>query len=309
MNRRLVKQVLRHLDRGDRVLFGFDHFGAVRIKVKHGPFKMFSTHHRTDQETFNAIQNKIALVGDHASDTNKIVFGEASEAPTAEPEPEPELERVRRSKKTKRRKARPFKRNGVRSEPATSERSGLKLADASGVNGVGAGHEANGVAITPEAPAPVSDFPNLGAHLGHKNGETSEQWAKYSKSYRRKREETERERQETERKREGSNFLKRIEAEEIESHRFSLVNVDGSWDDLLAGDIPHVASEVWRGMDRTTSVHRLAEELHSPLRECVFWLCVFKRHMGVWVELNEGRYQFLRPEGEQDLATAITAQA
>ncbi|MEM1200578.1 MAG: hypothetical protein AAGI06_14850 [Pseudomonadota bacterium] len=309
MNRRLVKQVLKHLDRGDRVLFGFDHFGAVRIKVKHGPFKMFSTHHRTDQETFNAIQNKIALVGDQTSDKNKIVYNgaPAAPAPSIAAEPVPEPARAPRKTRTKRRKARPFKRNGVRSEPAAVESSGLKLNGVHQANGVVPSHEVNGAEVAPEPPASVSEFPNLGDHLCQKTGEPSEQWTKYSQSYRRRREATERERQENERKRDDSKFLRRIEAEEIESHRFSLVNVDGSWDDLLDGDIPHVAAEVWRGMDHTSSVHKLAEELQVPLRECVFWLCVFKRHLGVWVELNDGCYRFLRPGGEPDLARAIRA--
>ena len=207
----------------------------------------------------------------------------------------------------------------VRSEPAALEKTGLTmngLHSAHHVNGVGGEHETSGgmitpaasdAAPTPEPSVPVGDCPNLGAHLSQEHGQASEQWANYSKSYRRRREAAERERQETERKREDSKFLKRIEAEEIESHRFSRVNVDGSWDDLLEGDIPHVAAEIWRGMDRTRSVHKLAEELHAPLRECVFWLCVFKRHLGAWVELEDGRYQFLRPDGEPDLARAIRA--
>ena len=111
MDRRLVRQVLRHLDRGDRVLFGFDHFGAVRIKVKHGPFNLFSTHHRTDQETFNAIQHELALVGHEDIGKNKIVYTEAPEPPLTAAKPE----RTRRP--SRRRKARPFKQNGVRSEP------------------------------------------------------------------------------------------------------------------------------------------------------------------------------------------------
>ena len=429
MDRRLVRQVLRHLDRGDRVLFGFDHFGAVRIKVKHGPFNLFSTHHRTDQETFNAIQHELALVGHEDTGKNKIVYTEAPEPPLTAAKPE----RTRRP--SRRRKARPFKQNGVRSEPpppdpgepeqigaapehaageatiavrngtwsepvpadlsepklnglapehgareaAIALRNGVRSAPAlpdqgePQLNGVRAANGAREAAIAlrngvrsapampqvgepklngmareesarepaiawnngapvlngeaaaapdygrlklngttaasghredetaPEAPRPVGDCPNLAAHLAQDNGGASEQWTKYSKTYRRKREETERLREDTK-------LLKRIEADEIESHRFCLENVDGSWDDLQSGDIPHIASEVWRRMERTRSVHRLAEELNIPLRECVFWLCVFKRHMGVWVELDDGRYNFVRPEGEPDLANAIQAQ-
>ena len=82
-------------------------------------------------------------------------------------------------------------------------------------------------------------------------------------------------------------------------------NIDGRWEDLTTGDIPQVASDVWHHMDRTASVHQLAADLHIPLRECVFWLCVFKRHLGVWVDLDAGRYQFKRSDEEPDLTLAI----
>ncbi len=313
MDRRLVIQVLEHLYRGDRVFFGFDHFGVVRIKVKHGPFNMFTTHHQTDQETFNEIQKELSLDEDQSEGATAIDFHDEPEAPPAESTP------VRGRRSVKRRKARPFKQNGVRSEPQTPECGGGKLNglhethDLNGVEALNGSHNsyrtqepcqstaANGMNHADETAVSARACPNLAGHLARSTAGPSEQWTKYSKAYRRRRAETERERQE-------SKLIKRIEAEEIESHRFSLVNVDGSWDDLLAGEVSHVAAGVWRGMERTRSVHQLAEELHIPLRECVFWLCVFKRHMGVWVEMDEGRYHFLRPEGEADLALAIRAR-
>ena len=59
MDERLVKDILKHVNQGHKVLFAVDHLGTVHIKIKHGPFKMFTTRHETDQETFAAIKEQL----------------------------------------------------------------------------------------------------------------------------------------------------------------------------------------------------------------------------------------------------------
>lgn len=59
MDERLIKNVLRHVDRGHKVLFGVDHLGGVHVKIKYGPFKAFTIRYETDQETFSAIKEQL----------------------------------------------------------------------------------------------------------------------------------------------------------------------------------------------------------------------------------------------------------
>lgn len=59
MDKRLIKNVLEHVHRGHKVLFGVDHLGIVHIRIKHGPFKLLTVRYRTDQATFAAIKQRL----------------------------------------------------------------------------------------------------------------------------------------------------------------------------------------------------------------------------------------------------------
>lgn len=62
MEVRLVENVMEHADRGHKVLFDVDHLGSVRIKIKHGLFKLRTVLYETDAETAEVIKDQIALL-------------------------------------------------------------------------------------------------------------------------------------------------------------------------------------------------------------------------------------------------------
>lgn len=253
MDKRLVRKIINHIDRGDRVLFGVDHFGSVRIKVKYGLFKILTTYHRTDQDTFNAIQAKLAIAEDGPDPTLNAPCELAEEGPQL-----PDLEMQ-------------YPEPTWWVEDAARPTIG---------------------AHTPEhAPEPKALCPRFIDHLTQNEGGASAHWKAYSKAYRRKRDQ--------------DRFTRLVEAEEIESLHHALSSIDEAWNGLLSGSLPALARDVWQNMHPKRPVHLLAEELQVPLRDCVFWLCVFKRHMGVELDAHHGIYQFRRTTDIDDLASAI----
>lgn len=59
MDKKLIKNVLKHVDQGHKVLFRVDHLGGVHIKIKHGPFNALTLRYETDQENFAAIKEQL----------------------------------------------------------------------------------------------------------------------------------------------------------------------------------------------------------------------------------------------------------
>ncbi len=251
MDQQLVEQIFNHLDRGHTVLFGSDHFGAVRIKVKHGIFIALTSHYRTDQETLSIIQERMAgQEAGHDGGPEAAHVEPPGLGPLPDANPLPHMPQQPEAAPPPARK------------PACDQR------------------------LTSEELCP--DFRGL---LAAKDAIAADRWRAYSRAYRQRRIE--------------DRLARQIEADEVESHRFALGTVHEGWEDLLSGNIPALAEELWRAMRPGKSVHALAEEVQAPLRACLFWLSVFKRFLDVWVDDAAGRYVFRRPEGAGDLRTAV----
>ncbi|MEM7284434.1 MAG: hypothetical protein AAF438_22775 [Pseudomonadota bacterium] len=77
---------------------------------------------------------------------------------------------------------------------------------------------------------------------------------------------------------------------------------------MVSGDVPEIAEEIWYSLHPNMSLHRLADELRVPLRELVFWVCVFKRHLDVREDFDTGVYVFCRDGSDVGLSTAIASK-
>ncbi|NNF78067.1 MAG: hypothetical protein HKN05_08565 [Rhizobiales bacterium] len=265
MDKNLVRRVTEHFVRGDKVLFGFDHFGAVRVKIKHGPFKLLTKHLQTDQETFNAIKAWLSHDGgEDQQDSETACLRDPYVTPLRI---EPELAVVPPSHEPV---------ETVWERPRT-------LADST--------HYRNGVVANDhKTEAPCLD---VRGQLPQRDVYGTAQWNMASKSY------------QHQHQHDQQRFETQLDAQEIEAHRFALIDIDGAWRDMVSGQIPKKASEIWRRMHPRKPVHEIANEMQMPVGECLFWLCVFKRHLDVWADTDGGTYAFHRGGDEPDLATAI----
>ncbi|MCP5081156.1 MAG: hypothetical protein GY948_05615 [Alphaproteobacteria bacterium] len=263
MDEKLVKRIMEHFERGDKVLFGFDHFGAVRVKVKHGPFNLLTTHLQTDQETFNTIQACLSEDGDEDEQSSETA---CERDPLFAPvRSEPELAVDPPSQK-------PVEAIWEETRPAA-----------------GSNHDRNGaVANDHITKAPCLD---VRGQLPRRDFYGTAQWNSSSKSYRCQHDQ--------------QRFEPQLDNQEIEAHRFALIDIDGAWRDMMAGEIPEIASEVWRRMHPRKPVHEIANEMQIPLRDCLFWLCVFKRHLEVWAATDGGTYTFHRGVDQPVLSVAV----
>ena len=52
MKKNIITELLRHKARGSEILFGRSHAGKSKIKVKYGPFGLFTKRYSLDHETF-----------------------------------------------------------------------------------------------------------------------------------------------------------------------------------------------------------------------------------------------------------------
>ncbi len=261
------------------MLFGSDHFGAVRIKVKHGLFNALTSHYRTDQETFNVIQQRIAGEEDEQGGGPELSRNEppplvppprASPLPHLSQEPEQALP--------------PEVPPAPKFDPFPDV---APLLDFESLRETAPARQSTPPPERKPAcenrPKPAELCADFTGMLAAKDDAATEQWRAYSQAYRQRRED--------------ERLAKQIEADEVESHRFALGTIHESWQDLLAGKVPALAEDVWSAMQPGKSVHALAEDVQAPLRECLFWLSVFKRFLDVWVDDAAGTYMFRRPEG------------
>ncbi len=142
---------------------------------------------------------------------------------------------------------------------------------------------------------PATDSPetclNLSGHLVQHDSAPDNRWTAYSKKYRE----------------EHSKKLceRRLEATGINEYRFELIEIDRAWWRMKVGEIPGAATHVWEVLDTALPVHLIAEDVQISVRECVFWLTVFKRHLDVREEVQSERCVYFREEGPADLSTAI----
>lgn len=59
MDMELIGKVSRHARRGGQILFGRSHTGILKIKVRHGPFRLFTTRYHTDPITYEWIKREL----------------------------------------------------------------------------------------------------------------------------------------------------------------------------------------------------------------------------------------------------------
>lgn len=61
MDHKTIDAVLLHAARGRQILYGDNHTGRVKIKVKYGPLGLISARYPTDRETMNEIKSRLKL--------------------------------------------------------------------------------------------------------------------------------------------------------------------------------------------------------------------------------------------------------
>lgn len=66
MEQQIVRQVLLHLKRGDKVLLRRGHAGSSRIKIKHGIMNSRTKRFSVDRNTFEAVRLAIKNATDPA---------------------------------------------------------------------------------------------------------------------------------------------------------------------------------------------------------------------------------------------------
>jgi len=94
------------------------------------------------------------------------------------------------------------------------------------------------------------------------------------------------------------------DASEIESYRFELSEIDEVWNNMKKGEIPEIASRIWYYSYPRKSAHRIAANAGVSIREFVFWMCVFKRHLNMVEKIQLGTH-FCYRHNEENLSSAI----
>lgn len=59
MDTELVDRVITQARRGADILFGRTHSGTLKIKVKHGPFKLLTSRYNVDPLTYEGIKRQL----------------------------------------------------------------------------------------------------------------------------------------------------------------------------------------------------------------------------------------------------------
>lgn len=132
---------------------------------------------------------------------------------------------------------------------------------------------------------------SLAGRLAHHDDAADNEWTAYSKKYR-------------------EEHCKKLSEKPLgatgnDEHRFELIEVDRAWWRMKVGEIPDNAANVWEVLDTPLPVHLIAEDQQLAVREVVFWLTVFKRHLDVREEMQSERCVYVRDEEPADLSTAI----
>lgn len=109
---------------------------------------------------------------------------------------------------------------------------------------------------------------------------------------------------------EAEKARKRRSAKEIESLRFKPSEIDAAWERLISDDIPEEASRIWFHSFPKKPGHDIANEAGVSIRDFVFWMCVFRQHLGFVEVLISGTHLYHRPYGDnEDLSLAVVAEA
>jgi hypothetical protein len=91
---------------------------------------------------------------------------------------------------------------------------------------------------------------------------------------------------------------------EITSFRFDMSELDSAWNRICEGNIPDVASRIWHHAFPRKSGHEIAREAGVTLREFVFWMCVFRRHLGLTEQVVVGTHMYSRNREQTTLFLA-----
>ena len=59
MNTQQLDQVLSDVKRGGKILFGRDQYGRSKVKIKYGPFNLFTRRYTLDAETSEALRTHL----------------------------------------------------------------------------------------------------------------------------------------------------------------------------------------------------------------------------------------------------------
>lgn len=137
---------------------------------------------------------------------------------------------------------------------------------------------------------PAASFSLAGRLADGENGPNNH-WKAYSKKYRDEHDTEQSERQEDE--------------TGLEAHRFELIDIDRAWWQMKVGDMPDAARKIWEALEIELPVHLIADDAQITPQECMFWLMVFKRHLGVQESKQSGRCVYSRDPDQADLAGAV----
>lgn len=96
-----------------------------------------------------------------------------------------------------------------------------------------------------------------------------------------------------------------LDSNPIESFGFSEKDINTRWLSLVDGPVSPQAIRIWGALSRSNSVTRIAHQTDVSIRDCMIWICVFRKHLKIFEDNSSGTYKYHRPPRFSDLAHAV----
>ena len=74
---------------------------------------------------------------------------------------------------------------------------------------------------------------------------------------------------------------------------------------MKVGEMPDAARKIWEALEIELPAQLIAEEADITPRECLFWLAVFHRHLGIREAAQSGRWVYSRDPDQAELSDVI----
>lgn len=94
-------------------------------------------------------------------------------------------------------------------------------------------------------------------------------------------------------------------ADSLSSIKFSVTEVESAWQEIKAGNIPEIASSIWRSSHPRKTAKEILDETGATKEEFVLWMLVFRENMYFVESVVVGEQMYYRQQKEPDLAAAI----